>query len=417
MADATVPGLVEHLFRHEAGRLLARLGRRLGPEHLDLAEEVVQDALVQALRRWPFQGVPSNPAAWLAHVAHNRALDLLRRQAAFDRIRTDLEQRARTAPASAEAADAEALDDQLAMMFACCHPSLAPESRVALTLKAACGFSTTEVGRAFLVDEPTVAQRIVRAKRLLRDESVAVSVPPPSELAGRLDSVLQVLYLLFNEGYSACQGEDLVRHDLCAEALRLGLLLTRRPDTARPAVHALVSLMLFQASRLPARVDGSGDLLLLADQDRSLWDERLIHAGLRHLDRASAGDEMTTYHIEAGMAAIHAQAPSEEATDWPRLLWLYDLLWERSPTPVVALNRAVVVARIEGPEAGLAALEPHAWALRGYCLLHATRAEFLLRLGRRGDAEAAYGAALTCPCSDPERRFLQGRLKACRASR
>jgi RNA polymerase sigma-70 factor (ECF subfamily) len=408
MNAAGVSGLVEHLFRHEAGRLLASLGRRLGLEHLDLAEEVVQDALVQALRQWPFHGVPANPTAWLARVAHNRALDLLRRRATYDRVRADLEARARAAEsAPTDADDAEALDDQLAMMFACCHPALAPEARVALTLKAVCGFSAAEVGRAFLLDEPTVAQRVVRAKRLLRDEHITVTVPAPAELPARLDSVLQVLYLLFNEGYSACQGEDLIRHDLCEEALRLGLLLTRRPDTARPQAHALVALMFFQASRLPARVDGSGDLLLLAEQDRSRWDERLIHAGLRHVDRASTGDELTTYHIEAGIAAIHAQAPSESATDWPRLLWLYDLLHERAPTPVVALNRAVVLARVQGPAAGLEALEPHAWALRGYYLLHATRADFLLRLDRRAEAESAYRAALACPCSAPERRFLK----------
>ena len=415
MSDAaTVPGLVEHLFRREAGRLLAGLGRRLGVEHLDLAEEVVQDALVQALRQWPYRGVPPNPAAWLARAAYSRALDRLRRRATFERVRAELERRAHAAEsAPPDADDGETLDDQLAMIFACCHPALVPEARVALTLKAVCGFGTAEVGRAFLLDEPTVAQRIVRAKRLLRDDGIAVTVPPPAELPDRLDSVLQVLYLLFNEGYSAHQGDDLVRHDLCEEALRLGLLLTRRPDTALPKAHALVALMFFQASRLPARTDDSGELLLLAEQDRSKWDQRLIHAGLRHLDRAGAGDELTTYHVEAGIAAVHAQAPSDDATDWPRLLWLYDQLWEQSPTPVVALNRAVALARVEGPAAGLDALEPHAWALRGYYLLHATRADLLLRLGRSAEAGEAYRAALACRCSEPERRFLQGRLQAC----
>src|SRR4051794_37219021 len=275
---ADVPGLVEHLFRHEAGRLLAGLGRRLGIEHLDLAEESVQDALVQALRQWPRAGVPPNPAAWLARAAHSRALDRLRRRATDARARAALEERVAGPPPDGEGE----LDDQLAMIFACCHPALAPEARVALTLKAVCGFGTAEVGRAFLLDEPAVAQRIVRAKRLLREQHVALAVPPPAELPARLDSVLQVLYLLFNEGYAAHQGDDLVRHDLCEEALRLGLLLTRRSDIARPAAHALVTLMFFQASRLPARVDDAGDLLRLADQDRSLWDRRVVHPRLRH---------------------------------------------------------------------------------------------------------------------------------------
>jgi RNA polymerase sigma-70 factor (ECF subfamily) len=404
---ADVPGLVEHLFRHEAGRLLAGLGRRLGLEHLDLAEESVQDALVQALRQWPLAGVPPNPAAWLARTAHSRALDRLRRKAADVRARAALER-----PTAAQPPDGdEQLDDQLAMIFACCHPALAAEAQVALTLKAVCGFGTAEVGRAFLLDEPAVAQRIVRAKRALREQAVALAVPPPAELAQRLDAVLHVLYLLFNEGYSAHRGADLVRHDLCEEALRLGLLLARRPDTAQPKVHALVALMFFQGSRLPARVDDDGDLLLLADQDRAKWDQRLIAAGMRHLDRASAGDELTTYHIEAGIAAIHAQAESESATDWPRLLWLYDRLRERSPTPVVELNRAVALSRVEGPAAALGALEPLAWPLRGYYLLHATRADLLRRLGHRDEAAAAYRAALACPCSEPERRFLMSRVR------
>ncbi|HEY1380600.1 MAG TPA: DUF6596 domain-containing protein [Gemmataceae bacterium] len=405
---ADVPGLVEHLFRHEAGRLLAGLGRRLGLDHFDLAEESVQDALVQALRQWPRAGVPPNPAAWLARAAHSRALDRLRRKAADARARAALEERVTQPPADGD----EQLDDQLAMIFACCHPALAPEARVALTLKAVCGFGTAEVGRAFLLDEPAVAQRIVRAKRALREQAVALAVPPPAELPARLDSVLHVLYLLFNEGYAAHRGEDLVRHDLCEEALRLGLLLARRPDTALPKVHALLSLMFLQASRLPARVDDAGELLLLAEQDRSKWDGRLIAAGLRHLGQSSAGEELTTYHVEAGIAAVHAQAESEAATDWPRLVWLYDRLREQSPSPVVELNRAVVVARVDGPAAGLAALEPLGWPLRNYYLLHATRADLLRRLGRAAEAAEAYRAALACPCSEPERRFLRRRLGA-----
>lgn len=402
-----VPGLVEHLFRREAGRLLAGLGRRLGLEHLDLAEDAVQDALIQALRQWPMHGVPPNPSAWLARTAHAKAIDRLRRQAIDARVRSKLEQRS---PPGPEAESADELDDQLAMIFACCHPALSSEAQVALTLKTVCGFSTAEVGRAFLLDETAVAQRIVRAKRLLREHQATLAVPVSSELANRLDSVLHVLYLLFNEGYAAHQGDDLVRQELCEEATRLGLLLTKRSDTAQPKVHALLSLMLLQASRLHTRLDEAGEIVLLAEQDRSRWDQRLISAGMRHLDRASEGDEMTTYHIEAGIAAIHAQATSDAETDWRRLLWLYDQLRDRMPTPIVELNRAVSLSRVEGAASALAALEPLAWPLRHYYLQHSTRADLLQQLGRSDEAEAAYRAALACPCSEPERRFLMKRL-------
>jgi RNA polymerase sigma-70 factor (ECF subfamily) len=407
----SVPGLVEHWFRHESGRLVASLGRRLGAEHLDLAEEAVQDALVLALRQWPFNGVPANPAAWLVRVAQHRALDRLRRRATFDRARQDL---AILAPRVAAAPEPdELLDDQLAMIFACCHPALLEEGRVALTLKVVCGFSTAEIARAFLGNEATIAQRLVRAKRLLRESGAAIVIPPTSEIADRLDSVLQVLYLLFNEGYAAHQGDDLVRHDLCAEALRLGWLLTDRPDTAQPKTHALVALLSFQASRLPARVDGAGELLRLADQDRTLWDRRFVFAGLRHLNEAAAGDEMTPYHIEAGIAALHAQAESDAATDWTQILSLYDGLMQIRPSPVVALNRAVAVGRVDGAENGLAALADLDCELKNYYLLHAVRADLLRQLRRTNDAIAAYRFALDCPCSEPERRFLQSRLAEC----
>jgi RNA polymerase sigma-70 factor (ECF subfamily) len=414
VSGAGVSGLVEHLFRHEAGRLVAVLGRRLGAAHFDLAEEAVQDALVLALRQWPFAGVPENPAAWLARTARHRALDRLRRRAAFakatDRL-SDLVPRVAAMPEPDEQ-----LDDQLAMIFACCHPALPEDGRVALTLKVVCGFSTAEIARAFLAEESAIAQRLVRAKRLLRDSGAAIVVPPSSEIAGRLDSVLQVLYLLFNEGYAAHQGDDLVRHDLCAEALRLGLLLTDRSDTAHPKTHALVALLSFQASRLPARVDGAGELLRLADQDRTLWDRRFVFAGLRHLDRSAAGDEMTPYHLEAGIAALHAQAESDAATDWKQILWLYDRLGQVRPSPIVALNRAVAVGRVHGPKNGLLELANLDSELESYYLLHAVRADLLRQLGRKNDAIASYRFALDCPCSEPERRFLLARLAECSQS-
>jgi RNA polymerase sigma-70 factor (ECF subfamily) len=418
--DRSVNVLVEHLFRRHAGQMLSSLGRLLGFGQIELAEEAVQDALVRALHVWPFQGVPPNPEAWLTQVARNRLLDLLRSQSRHRRKLAELEALAAgqtEADPAGRPLDGEPDDDRLAMTFACCHPALSADARVALTLQAVGGFSAAEVARAFLADESTVAQRLVRAKRFLRDERVAVAVPPAAELPARLDSVLHVLYLLFNEGYSAHCGEDLVRHDLCGEALRLGELLARRPDTALPKVHALVALMCLQASRLPARVDDAGDLLTLAEQDRSRWDRTLIQRGHWHLDRAAAGDELTAYHVEAGIAAVHAVAASDADTDWPRLVTQYDWLMRIAPSPVVALNRAVALARVAGWAAALIAVdglrgEP---ALRGYYLLPATRADLLMRLGRPSEAAACYRGALALARCEPERRFLQRRLAACEA--
>lgn len=406
----SLPQLVEHLFRHEAGKLVSGLTRRLGATHWDLAEEAVQEALVRALRVWPFQGLPPHPAGWLATTAHNVALDRLRHDANFARLQPELARR-RDFPTT----DAEAIDDQLAMMFACCHPSLSTDSQVALVLKTVCGFSVAEIARGFLAAEASVAQRIVRSKRTLAAERTPIAVPPPTEMPARLDAVLAALYLLFNEGYSASQGDDLIRHDLCAEAIRLGRWLARHPDTTAPRVHALVALMLLQASRLPARVDEAGNLLLLAEQDRSRWDERLVHAGLRHIDAASEGDEMSNYHIEAGIAAVHAVARDDAHTDWPHLLRLYDLLAERTGSPVVEMNRAIVLSRVEGEAAGLAALDLLARRLHDYSLYHATRADLLKRLHRFDEAAAAYRIALGLPCNNPERRFLTQRLASCEA--
>ncbi len=407
--------LVEHLFRHQSGQMLATLARVFGLQDLDLAEEAVQEAMLQALRKWPFHGIPANPQGWLAEVARNKALDLLRRRSLERRHEAEVEKRwlEREAALAECAIDGAVDDDQLVMMFACCHPALAPEARVALTLKAVGGFSAAETARAFLVEEATMAQRLVRAKRLIQELGIALRIPTPEEFAERLDSVLQVVYLLFNEGYLSHQGEDLVRQELCGEAIRLGELLLARPDTAQPKVHALFALMCLQAARLPARVDSQGDLLLLADQDRSLWNEELLGRGLRHLDQAAEGDELSPYHLQAGIAALHAVAPSYEATQWPQLLEWYDQLLAAAPTPIVALNRAIVLAMVEGPEAGLDALEPlrSLPALRHYYLLPAARADMLRRLGRASEAAESYREALAERCTEPERRFLLKRLE------
>jgi RNA polymerase sigma-70 factor (ECF subfamily) len=416
MSRADLDTLVDHLFRNRAGQMVSYLTRLFGPEHLGLAEEVVQDALLKALQQWRFHGVPDNPGAWLLRVASNGALDVLRREAVF---RGRAEAISRQLLASPESADAhferELDDDQLRMIFLCCYPALSEDARVALSLKTVGGFSVAEIARAFLADPSAIAQRLVRAKRQLRDERVPFEVPAGAGLAGRLDSVLEVIYLMFNEGYGAHAGEDLIRFDLCGEAIRLGLLLAARPDTGLPRVHALVALMLLHAARFPARVDEQGDLRLLATQDRTLWDRTSINAGFHYFERSIAGDELSEYHLQAAIAATHARAADEASTDWPGILALYDQLLAINSSPIVALNRAVALSRVRGPAAGLAALESidRSRMLRRYHLLPAVRAELWMQIGDRGRAAACYQEALACPCTDPERRFLARKLAGC----
>ncbi len=417
MGAGPVNELVEHLFRHQAGQMLATLAHVFGLENLDLAEEVVQDALLEALRRWPYQGIPDNPRAWLVRAARNKALDVVRRRAALRRKVPELEARLRERQERDGAADApapeELADEQLAMIFACCSPILPPEARVALTLKAVSGFGVAEIARAFLCEESAIAQRLVRAKRRLQEAGTELAIPPPADLPERLDVVLRVLYLLFNEGYGAHAGEDLVREDLCGEAIRLARLLADRPDTGLPKVHALLALFYLQAARLEARVDGDGNLLLLAEQERERWDQELLAAGIAQLERAAQGDELSEYHIQAAIAAVHAGSDGPAGTDWRQLLGLYDQLLVVAPSPVAALNRAVALSMVDGPEAALAAVDELSAspALKNYYLLPAVRADLLRRLGRGADAAACYREALACPCTEPERRFLLRRLE------
>ena len=411
---AGVHALVDHLFRRRAGQMVAALTRILGPAHLDLAEDVVQEALVKALRVWPFQGVPRNPGAWLIQTAKNRALDRIRRHGWWRDHEPELRRWAERAAGPAADADEEIRDDQLRLMFMCCHAALPADAQVALTLKTLCGFGVSEIARAFLTQEPTIAQRLVRAKRRLQEERVAFDVPQGADLRARLDAVLQVLYLLFNEGYTASAGEDLVRRDLADEAVRLARLLLDLPATRQPKVHALLALMLFQAARLPCRTDDAGELLLLAQQDRSRWDRAMIQEGFVHLHHAGRGDELTDYHLEAGIASTHALAGTFATTDWRHILTLYDLMLARKPSPVVALNRAVAVSMVHGPEAALRDLE--AWqdhpSMRSYFLLPATRGELLRRLGRLDEAAECFRHALTLTATEPERRFLRKKLAA-----
>jgi RNA polymerase sigma-70 factor (ECF subfamily) len=405
--------LVDHLFRHQSAKIVATLTRVFGSRHLDLAEDVVQDALLKALQQWPFKGVPENPAAWLTLVARNRALDLLRRDASLASKVGQLELALPHIGIPAAANAGVEMDDQLALILMCCHPALPVEYQIALTLKTACGFSTAEIARAFLTPQTTIAQRLVRAKRQIRDHGIVIDPPSADDLPARMDSVLRVIYLLFNEGYAATSGDDLVRADLCEEAIRLGKLVIDQSRLQLPVAHALLALMMLQAARLPARTLEDGTLAVLAEQNRALWDRKLIGLGMRHFGASAAGDAITTYHLQAEIAAIHANAASEVDTDWAKLVELYDDLYKLEPTPIVLLNRAIAIARCDGPHAGLTALEEideHS-SLRNYHLLPAVAAELWKQAGDNERAADAYQRALACPCSAPERAFLENQLQ------
>ncbi len=406
-----VGALVDHLFRQHAGRMLATLTRLLGSRNLALAEEVVQDALITALQQWPFQGIPDNPSAWLVQVAKNRALDRLRRDRSFGEKERDVVAAFESRVAHPDP-ERPFEDDELCMMFMACHPDVPREARVALTLKTVGGFSVAEIAQAFLAQEPTIAQRLVRVKKFIREREIPLDLPVVSEMPARLDSVLEVLYLMFNEGYAAHSGESLVRHDLVSEAVRLTRMLTRHPATRVPTVHALLALMLLQAARIPARADADGDLFVLEEQDRSAWDGPMIADGLRHLDASAHGDEITAYHLQAGIAAAHAVAPTYGATDWREIVSLYDALLDVEPSPIVALNRAIALSRAEDAAAGLRALEPlrDDPSLARYVLFHATLGELSREVGDRAAAERHYQAALTHQSSAPARRFIERRL-------
>lgn len=400
--------LLEHLFRHQAGRIVAHLTRVLGPAHLDLAEETVQEAMLRALQTWPYQGVPENAAGWLFRVAYNVAIDAVRRNRVLgektEAIVTELQQR------SAPPDDSSVKDDELRMIFMCCHPELSRDSSVALSLKTVGGFSVREIARAFLADESAVAQRLVRAKRQIRDERLTLELPHGGELRRRLASVLDVLYFMFNEGYAAHEGQDLIRHDLCQEALRLGRLVATSP-MATPVAHALVALMALLAARSPARVDQAGDLVLLEAQDREQWDQQLIALGFHHFEQSIGGDEVSEFHVQAAIAATHVRAGDPQSVDWPAILQLYDQLLVINASPVVALNRAVAVAKVHGPADALAAIA--SLQLPGYYLFLAVRGHLLLELGRGREAADSFREALECPCSEPERRFLRRALEKC----
>jgi RNA polymerase sigma-70 factor (ECF subfamily) len=405
-----VPGAVEAVWRTESRRVLATLIRLLGD--FDLAEEGLQDAFAAAAERWPREGAPANPRAWLVSAGRFRAIDRMRRRARFDARLEELARRIETeAEDLAERDDAELEDDRLRLIFTCCHPALPPDAQVALTLREVCGLATEEIARAFLTAPPTVAQRIVRAKAKIRDAQLPYQVPERDELAARLDAVLRVVYLVFNEGYSASSGQSLTRPDLSAEAIRLGRLLVEL--LPEPEAMGLLALMLLHESRRAARTSATGELVLLADQDRALWNREQIREGTALVERALASRRFGPYTLQAAIAAVHAEAPDAAATDWSQIVGLYDVLMRAAPSPVVELNRAVAVAMRDGPAAGLARID--AILARGdlpdYHLAHSARAELCRRLGRTAEARAAYGQALRLARQEPERRFLEGRLR------
>ncbi|CAM2008150.1 RNA polymerase sigma factor [Acanthopleuribacter pedis] len=414
---SAVPSLVDHLFRENAGYLVARLTRIFGSRYIDDAEDVVQEVMMRALKSWPYSGVPDNPTAWMVRVAKNRALDLVRHHQVF-RHKQDLfaatlaEWHESEADATDSAFAHEVRDEQLRMMFMCCHPEIPSEGRMALTLKMVGGFSSGEIARAFLSSEPTVAQRIVRAKRKIRGLALPFEMPPSTALPERIDSVMRVLYLMFNEGHSAHEGKQHVRADLCRNALRLVRILAEHPLTASGEVFALTAYFHFQAARLPARCDRNGQPVLLAHQNRALWDQQMIGQGVVWMARSALGDRLTAYHLKAEIASCHALAARAEETDWPRILHLYDLLLNVSGDAVVALNRVVALAEVESAPVALKALtelagEPR---LENYLPYHATRAELHARCGESEAARQAYRRALTLAMSEPVSRYFRARL-------
>jgi RNA polymerase sigma-70 factor (ECF subfamily) len=400
---------VEAVYRTESRRVLATLIRLLGD--FDLAEEALHDAFIAAVEQWPVEGVPQNPRAWLVSAGRFKAIDKIRRRARFDVSLEDVAEQLDEAADPAAFEDHEGVgDDRLRLVFTCCHPALAPDAQVALTLREVCGLTTEEIARAYLVTPPTVAQRIVRAKNKIREARIPYEVPARAALPDRLDSVLRVIYLVFNEGYLASSGDALTRHDLSAEAIRLGRLIVEL--LPEPEAVGLLALMLLQESRRAARSSPSGELILLGDQDRSLWNREQIASGTALVEGALASRRFGPYTLQAAIAAVHAEAPSADATDWAQIVGLYDVLLRTEPSPVVELNRAVAVAIRDGPAAGLALVD--AILARGdlndYYLAHSARADLCRRLGKTDEARQSYVRARELTRQASERRFLEQRL-------
>jgi RNA polymerase sigma-70 factor (ECF subfamily) len=412
--------LAEHLFRQEAGKLVSVLTGIFGIDRLQLAEDVVQEALIRALQTWPYYGIPKNPAAWITQTAKNLALDLIRREKLFRDKQPEIVVSTEQWSADSFADDSplfdtELKDSRLRLMFACCHPLIAQEEQTALALKTLCGFSAAEIAKAFLTTEAAIAKRLTRARQKIRELRIPFEIPSGSELSIRLNGVLQTLYLLFNEGYKASSGESLVKKDLCYEAIRLAVLLAEHSLANLPRIHALIALMLLNGARLPTRTDSEGNILRLKDQDRSQWDRPMIARGMFHLLQSAEGDEASDYHLQAGIAACHCAAKDYQSTDWPQILSLYDRLIEFDDSPVVALNRAVAVANVHGPMAGIEAVEAirNRGKLSSYYLLYAVLGELEAQLDHPRTAADHFRSSLRLTEIRSEQMFLSKRLKAC----
>jgi RNA polymerase sigma factor (sigma-70 family) len=415
-----IPGLTDHLFRHEAGKLIAVLTGIFGIERLQLAEDVVQEVMMRALQTWPYYGVPKNPAAWLTQAAKNLALDTIRREKTFYEKQPQIIAHIEQLPGEAEGGssptfETEIKDDRLRMMFVCCHPLISREDQVALALKTLCGFSPPEIAKAFLTTEAAIAKRLTRAKQRIREAEIQFEIPEGQERSRRLDAVLQSLYLLFNEGYKASSGDSLVREDLCLEAIRLTTLLAEHSAGNRPKTHALLALMLLNAARIPSRVDNEGNLLRLQEQDRSRWNQPMIARGMFHIAQSAAGNEISEYHLQAGIAAVHCAARDYASTDWTQILEMYDRLVEFDDSPVAALNRTVALAEVRGPQAGIEAVNAiqNLQSLESYYLLHAVLGEFELRMNHQRAAAGHFRKALQLAEIKSEQAFLMKRLAEC----
>ncbi len=411
------PSLVaDDLFRREGARLVASLAARLGTHRLQLAEDVVQEALVRALQTWPYRGIPENPAAWLTQSAKNLALDALRREQTWQRKEAQITtEQERWLTRDEPVDEYKITDDTLRMLFVCFQPQLSIEAQLALALRTVCGLSPAEIGAAFLTSEAAIAKRLVRARQLIRDLSLPFAVPEASELPARLDGVLGALYLLFNEGYRASSGERLVREDLCHEAIRLVTLLVAHPSTQAPRTFALLALMLLNAARLAARSDDTGNLLRLHEQNRASWDQSMIQRGIHCLSQAAQGDQISEYHLEAGIAACHSTVTNDADTNWPRILMLYDQLVALTSSPIAAMNRAVAVARVHGPQAGMAALDAitDRSKLESYHLFHVILGTFAAELGNQATALVHYRQARNLASLPAERDFIDRKLREC----